>query len=183
MIQARAGFIGDRRGTVLVEAAIGMAILLALFTSGIEVARYVLLQQKLDRTAMTVGDLVSRGNLLTAAEVSNIFAAAPHLVEPFDLTGQGRVVLTAVRREDGAAPAVVWQRLSDQGVSADSRLGSVGETAALPDGLSPQPNENLFVAEVFYDFEPLFGLGVLSTRRLYHRSVYRARLSDEVIAD
>ncbi len=183
MSRARSGFAADRRGTVLVEAAIGMAILVALFTSGLEVARYVLLQQKLDRTAMTVGDLVSRGNLLTEAEVSNIFAAAPHLVRPFDLSGQGRVVLTAVRREGGAVPAVVWQRFSDAGVAADSRLGSLGETASLPDGLSPQPNENLFVAEVFYDFEPLFGLGVLSEGRLYHRSVYRARLSDEVLAD
>ncbi|MEX0760455.1 MAG: hypothetical protein WD100_12820 [Tistlia sp.] len=174
-------FRDDRRGNVLVEAAFGMVILIGLISGGVEVARYVLLQQKLDRTAMTVGDLVSRGTLLTEAEVANIFAAVPHLVQPFDFGSEGRVVLSAVRREDGGAAEVVWQRFNDQGLAVESRLGVLGEAASLPEGLTPQPNENLFIAEVFFDFEPMFGSGLLGAHRLYHRSVYRARLSEQVI--
>lgn len=177
------GFLQDRRGNVLVEAAFGLLILTGLITGGVEIARYVLLQQKLDRAAMTVGDLVSRGTTLTEAEVANIFAAVPHLVRPFDVDAGGRIVLSAVRREEGQASRVVWQRVSDQGLDVDSRLGAVGQTADLPDGLTPQLNENLFIAEVFFDFEPLFPTGLLGARRLYHRSVYRARLSNQAIGE
>lgn len=175
------GFLADRRGNVLVEAAFGLAILLGLITGGVEIARYVLLQQKLDRVAMTVGDLVSRGAVLSDAEVADILSAVPHLVAPFEFAGAGRVVLSAVRREGGAAAEVVWQRRTAEGPEVSSRIGALGEAAELPEGLAPQENENLFVAEVFFDFEPLFAAALLSPGRLYHRSVYRARLSEQVI--
>lgn len=176
-------FGADRRGNVLVEAAFGLVILLGLLTGGVEMARYVLLQQKLDRTVMTVGDLVSRGTLLTESEIGNIFASVPHLVRPFDFETGGRVVLSAVRRESGQPAEVVWQRFSGQDLAVESRLGGLGEAASLPDGLTPAVNENLFIAEVFFDFEPIFGGGWLAANRLYHRSVYRARLSEQVIAE
>lgn len=176
-------FGADRRGNVLVEAAFGLVILLGLLTGGVEMARYVLLQQKLDRTVMTVGDLVSRGTLLTESEIGNIFASVPHLVRPFDFETGGRVVLSAVRRESGRPAEVVWQRFSGQDLAVESRLGGLGEAASLPDGLTPAVNENLFIAEVFFDFEPIFGGGWLAANRLYHRSVYRARLSEQVIAE
>lgn len=175
-------FARARRGSVLVETAFGLVVLIGLISGGAEIARYVLLQQKLDRTATTVGDLVSRGTLLTEAEIANIFAAVPHLLEPFDFV-DGRVVVSAVRREAGQPAEVVWQRVNDQGPTVASRVGAVGGAAELPEGLTPLPNENLFVAEVFFDFEPLFGDGLLSPGRLYHRSVYRARLSDQVFTE
>ncbi|SMF12712.1 hypothetical protein SAMN06265365_105192 [Tistlia consotensis] len=168
-------FWRDRRGNVLIEAAFGLVLLVGLLTSGVEIARYVLLQQKLDRVAMTIGDLVSRSDQPSDAEIADIFAAVPNLVEPFDFATDGRVVVSAVRREDGGTAQVVWQRLNSAGIDASSEIGTVGAAATLPDGLTPETNDSLYIAEVFYDFQPLFGLDLVSAHRLYHRSVYRAR--------
>ena len=46
---------GCRRGSSLVELALVVPILVSLFLGSVEVARYVLLQQKLDRAAMSLG--------------------------------------------------------------------------------------------------------------------------------
>ena len=50
----------DRRGILAVEMAIATPVVIGLLLSGIEVTRYVLLNQKIERASATMADLVSR---------------------------------------------------------------------------------------------------------------------------
>ena len=52
----------DRRGALAVEAAMAVPVLAVLLLGGVEVTRFVLLNQKLERTSATVADLVSRSD-------------------------------------------------------------------------------------------------------------------------
>lgn len=172
-------FSGEERGVVFIELAVSLVVLIMLILGGSEMARYLLLQQKLDRVAMSMGDLVSRGQVLTETEVNNIFAAVPHLAEPFDFAGQGRVILTAVHR-DGTAPAeIIWQRVGAGQLEASSEVGLVNEAPNLPENFTVAANETVFVAEVFYDFEPFIAPRYVDFNRLYHNSWFRARSIDQ----
>lgn len=172
-------FRREERGVVFIELAIALIVLIVLILGGAEMARFVLLQQKLDRVATSTGDLVSRGQVLTEDEVDNIFAAVPHLAEPFDFASQGRVILTSVHRDGSDAPEIVWQRVGAGDLEASSRIGAEGEGPALPENFTVSENETVFVAEVFYDFEPFIAPQMAGAGRLYHNAWFRARSIDQ----
>ncbi len=171
----------SRRGMVLVEMVFAVPILLTLLMGALEIARYVLIMQKLDRTAMSVGDLVSRGAQVTTADLGNIFDSVRHLMQPFPFPDNGLVVISAVTRQGGDPPEIVWQAEGAGTVDQASLVGVAGGTATLPQNLTPRENESVYVAEVFFDFEPLLFEGFVAPRRLYHWSAFRARLSDQVV--
>ncbi len=171
----------SRRGSVLIEMAFAAPILLLLLMGAMELARYVLIMQKLDRAAMSVGDLVSRGAQVTAQDLANIFDSVGHLMQPFVFPERGVVLISAVTRSAGDPPEVAWQQTGAGSLTESSRVGSPGGTASLPQDLQPRENESLYVAEVYYDYEPLIFDGFVDPARLYHWSVFRARLSDQVI--
>jgi hypothetical protein len=173
----------EERGVVFIELAFALVVLMILILGGAEMARYILLQQKLDRVAMSMGDLVSRGQVLTETEVNNIFAAVPHLTAPFEFSEHGSVILTSVHREGSAAPEVIWQRIGAGNLGATSRIGAEGEAPNLPGDFTVSENETIFVAEVFYDFEPFIAPRFVDFKRLYHNSWFRARSIDQSLFD
>ena len=156
-------------------------ILLILLLGAVEFARYVLIMQKLDRAAMSVGDLVSRGTQVTSQDLSNIFDSVGHLMQPFSFPDTGVVLITAVTRSAGDPPEVVWQEVGAGDLVEASRVGMPGGEAVLPQNLQPRENESLYVAEVYYDYAPLIFDSFVQQSTLYHWSVFRARLSDQVI--
>ena len=171
-------FRRDRRGNVLLETAFGMAMLATLFMGGIEVARYALLTQKLDRTAMTLGDLLSRNETLTLAEINNIINSIPHIMEPFDFASNGGVVLSAIQRSQGSDPTVAWQVINSDQLTINSQIGALGDEAILPSNLVLNDNENLFVAEVYFNFQTMLAHDLIAVGKLYNRGIFRARLMD-----
>lgn len=171
----------SRKGTVLVEMAVVTPLLLVLLLGAVEFARYVLIMQKLDRAAMSVGDLVSRGAQVTSLDLANIFDSVDHLMQPFSFPEEGVVLITAVNRAAGAPPAVVWQQAGAGELVEASRVGVPGAEAVLPQNLQPRENESLYVAEVYYSYAPLIFDRFVQESTLYHWSVFRARLSDQVI--
>ena len=172
-------FVREDRGSAFIELGMAMTVLMVLILGGAEIARFVLLQQKLDRIAMTMGDLVSRGQVLTETEVNNIFAAVTHLAEPFDFGSRGVVVLTAVARSGSDDPEVVWQRAGAGDLSADSDIGAEGEEPDLPTNFTVGENETVFAAEVYYEFEPFLTDRFGDFGVLYHNSWFRARSIDQ----
>ncbi|MPY69760.1 MAG: hypothetical protein GEU92_06715 [Alphaproteobacteria bacterium] len=169
--------IGDRRGNLMVELAMAMPVLTLLTLGGLEVSRYVLLHQKLDRVAGTVGDLVAQAETLTAADVDSLFDAARHVAMPFDLPGAGIVIVSSVGTDSGLNPQINWQRSGGGGLAASSRVGPAGGSAALPPGLTLEEGETVIVAEVVYAYVPWVLGGVTTAGELYHRAFFRPRFA------
>lgn len=167
----------DRRGSVLVETAMAVPVLAVLLLGGVEITRFVLLNQKLERTSATMGDLVSRSVRVFAADLPDIFTAAGFTFEPFDLAGDGRVIVSSIYRTSGTSPRIIWQRAYGAGSGA-STFGVQGADAVLPAGFEVRTGENVIVSEAFFDFVPLFTgdmVGVLEARTLSTYSVMRPR--------
>lgn len=166
-------FRRDGRGTISVELAFAVTVLMGLLMSGIEVTRYVLINQKLERTAATMGDLISRMPELTEGDITSLFAASDQVMTPYDVQSGGRVIISSIAR-DGGEPEIIWQRTYGL-AAADSRFGGTGDPAVLPVGFEVRDSENVITAEVFYTFAPIMMTAVLEPGQLYSSAVFRPR--------
>lgn len=166
-------FRRDGRGTISVELAFAVPVLAGLLMSGVEVTRYVLINQKLERTAATMGDLISRMPELTEGDIISFFAASDQVMTPYDVQLDGRVIISSIAR-DGGGPEIIWQRTYGLAPAA-SRFGAMGDPAVLPAGFEVRDSENVITAEVFYNFEPIMMTVVLEAGQLYSSAVFRPR--------
>jgi len=164
----------DTRGALAAETAIALLVLSGLLMSGVEVTRYVMLHQKLERTSATVADLVSQAEALSESDFTELFAAAGYVADPFDIDGAGQVIVSGISKTSGEAVQVDWQRGSGSGSGA-SHFGGEGEEAVLPDGFTVNDGESIVVGEAFYDFTPMFADGVIDASTLYHSAILRPR--------
>jgi Flp pilus assembly protein TadG len=165
----------DRSGNALIETAFVMPILVLIILGGVEISRYVLLNEKLDSVAASIGDLVAQAETISATDVDNLFEAAKFVIKPFSLGDNGAVMVSSVGATDGDPPTVRWRRSGGGALSVTSELGAVGANATLPAGFTVPSGDSTIVAEVFYDYTPWLLSSVTSPPRLYHRAMFRPR--------
>lgn len=171
--------VADRRGALIAEFAAALPVLVLLLLAGVEVSRFALLQQKLDRLATSMGDLVAQAESLTGPELDQLFLASEHITWPFDVETQGVVIISSIGMPSGGAPGstiINWQRKGGGSLAATSELGAPSQAATLPTGLQVGQNQTIIAAEVFFDFKPLFVSAIVPGARLYHRAFFRPRL-------
>lgn len=171
-----ARLLHERRGAALVELAVGISVLVPMVMATAELARFVMIQQKLERLSMTVGDLNARGDVLTPAQVTSLFDAVPHIMEPFAFQPSGRVIVSQVTTVGSVYPQIAWQQSGGGSLSVASTLGTAGQTATLPQGFTMASDENVIMTEVWYDFEPFLFDGLLRPQRIRMQSTYRPRM-------
>src|SRR5690606_38473787 len=88
----------------------------------------------------------------------------------------GSVIITSMSVIAGA-PRINWQAKGGGSLAATSRIGTgANAVVTLPAGLTVTGADTLVAAEVFFDFEPLFGLGMVPALQLYHRAFFRPRV-------
>ena len=164
------------RGNVVVEFALALPVLLMMLLASAELGRFVLLNQKIDRVAITMSDLVARTETINETELDDIFNAAAHVAEPFDLGSSGRVIISSVTNADGEGARIAWQRSGGGSFVKVSEVGTEGETADLSEDFAVREGETAIVSEVFFDFEPFLSEVIVSPRVIYRRAHHRPRL-------
>ena len=170
-----ADFWRDRGGTTLVELSFVLPVMLVVAVGAVDTARYILLHQKMDKAAATVVDLATRPKSISRKDVNTIFTAARDVLKPFDLTNRGRVIVSSVSKASGGRAAIDWQHAGGGGYAATSGVGVAGGSPSLPTGFSVVDGENLIVAEVFFQFEPLFLDYVIGSRTVSHSAIRKPR--------
>ncbi len=163
-------------GNIAVEFALSVPILLLMMLGSVEVARFVILHQKLDRVATTMSDLVSRAETISESQIADIFTAAAEVAQPFDLDGLGVVIVSAVTNADGEGAVIAWQRSGGGTYSAVSELGVEGDEPNLPDGFEVREGETAIIAEVFYDFSPFLSELIVEPQEIHRTAHHRPRL-------
>ncbi len=169
----------DRRGAAMAELAAAMPVLVILLLGGVEISRFAMLNQKIDRLATTMGDLVAQADTLTESDVDKVFLAAEHVAWPFPVKTKAAIIISSISiPPDQTAARLTWQKFSSGGISAavTSKIGSIGATPALPSGMVVTGANTLIVSEVYFDFEPMFVGQLMSAHRIYHRAFFRPRV-------
>jgi Flp pilus assembly protein TadG len=163
-------------GNVAVEFALTLPVLMLLMLGSAEMARFVILHQKIDRVAVTTSDLVARAETIKESELDDIFEAADYVAQPFDLGNLGVVIVSAITNEDGSGATVAWQRSGAGSGTHTSQIGAEGDPATLTADFDVRQGETAIIAEVFYDFEPFLSELIVEPQTLYRRAHHRPRL-------
>ena len=175
MISMVRRFLREDRGAIAIEFGLVISTLIVILMGCFEASRYILLNQKLDRTSSSVADLIAQASGITAGVLSDTYAAADEQTQPFDLTGHGRVIITSVFNASGTVN-VVWQcKGGGSYTAATSKIGTKGGPATMPTNLPVSLNENVVVAEVFYDYKPFLFNGIFQPAVFRHTTFTRPR--------
>ncbi|MTI08238.1 TadE/TadG family type IV pilus assembly protein [Curvivirga aplysinae] len=170
-------FIKNETGLAAVEMAIALPIMVSLLLSGVEITRYVLLNQKLERASTTIADLAAREETISEDVIADIFEITDEVMRPFEIDLNTTVILSSIIKTGNDAPEVVWQRSygSSSTTPSGSRYGTAGETANLPDNFIMRSGEGIITAEVAHDFEATFLSELVPNTVLYKNAIYRPR--------
>lgn len=166
----------DRTGVVATEFALFLPMLVAILIGSAEIGRLVILTQKVQNGAFFFADLIARNETIDVATLQDVFLAVGMVLEPFDFSENGKAIVTVVSGTDEDGPVINWQQSWGVQTLGPSAVGAVDLTdgeqdpANLPAVLSLGANETLVVTEVFFAFEPLFG--VLIDPLTVHRVAY-----------
>jgi hypothetical protein len=169
-------FLRHDAGTLAVELAMSVPVVFALMVAGVEVTRYVLLNQKVERTSATMADLVAQSEVLSEAALLNLVGAARHVMTPYPVDSDGRIVVSSLTNPTGSQPRVVWQR-GYGGGSGGSHFGVQGGVAQLPQDFVVRSDENVIAVEVFYDYQPMLATSVLNAGQVYSFALFRPRFA------
>ncbi|HVY12775.1 MAG TPA: TadE/TadG family type IV pilus assembly protein [Alphaproteobacteria bacterium] len=171
-------FLNDQRGTAFLEMAISLPFLLTLLLGVMEISNFVMANERTDKMAYTIADLVSQNENVTTSDLNSIMDASAQIMKPLPFGARGHVIITAVHRDPGGSPYVAWQyegggTLHDQ----RSNFGATGFPSVLPSGFTLNERETVIIAEVYYQY-PALVTNMLNSNNdiLYKYAFYKPRL-------
>jgi Flp pilus assembly protein TadG len=179
MLHKMQKFYRDDRGFAAGEFAMWLPILLLIILGCFEATRYVLIHQKLDRAAAQAADLVGQSDGMTVTQLNAIYDAAVEQMKPYDLDAQGRIIISSVVRPAGETNArVAWQRSHGPSIG-NSAIGNEGADADLPSNFALVESEDVVVAEIFYQYEPVFFGALAALRNIDGQPLFGAMFQAE----
>lgn len=172
----RERFCRSRKGSILIETAIVLPVLIALLGGALELGYFMLANQKADGLAANMADMVARAEAgISEGQINDIFEAIQFVAEPFDIVNDGRVVISSVIGSTSNGNTIIWQRCFGA-VSFSSELGQEGDQDIDLRGAIVLADQDVaIVAEVAYDYVPRILAGVVEPMRIVSQATFRPR--------
>ncbi len=165
----------NERGVAYLEFAIALPLLLALFMGAVELTRYIIVAQKVEKATITIADVVAQSDTIGSTELGQLMSAVKHVMRPFTFNAEGYVILSSVTKTGSNPPMVNWQYTGGGTWVHSSQVGSPGSPALwVPFTLADK--ENIIIAEVFYNFTPLLPNSVIPGTMINKIATFRPRL-------
>jgi Flp pilus assembly protein TadG len=172
-----------QQGIAMVEFALALPVLMTLFYGTIEVTRFVLITQKVEKLAHAVADMTAQSATASVASLNQVMAAASDIMNPYAMDTNGRIIISSLYRAADATDATISWRYEGGGtLTAASQLGVVGAVPAMPNAFTFDERENVIAAEVSYRFSPLISSEFFGTTTIYRIAFYKPRLGALVTA-
>lgn len=184
MIRFLQRFLKQQHGLAVVEFAMILPVLMTCFYGCIEVTRYILVTQKIEKLAHTTADVTAQSKAVTIASMVQILNATDDVMEPYTFNGpNGRVIISSLYRSANptsppstSTAKVNWQYSGGGTLTAVSRIGDINAAPIMPGGFTFAERDNVIAAEVFYRFAPLISTRFFGTVTIYRSAFYKPRL-------
>jgi Flp pilus assembly protein TadG len=147
--RALGAFRRDRRGVSAVEFALIAPMIIAGYFGMSELSSAMMVQRRTSHAASALGDLTTQYQTLTLSNVTDIFAAASIVMQPFSTTPL-QLRLTSVTLQSNGKATVDWSQ-----VSSGSTLTAYTKTSTmtgLPTGLLVNTGDNIVMSESRYAY-------------------------------
>ncbi len=161
--------------TAAIEMGLALPVMMLLVTGGFEMTRYIIIEQKISKTASTMPNLVSMLTSINESQMTAIWSAVPHLMDPYNNTADFTVIISSVTY-DGTNKVISWQRSGGGTLAATSKIGTAGGTPTLPSSFTMYANDNVIIGEVFYNYKPLIAPKIVGAQTIYMVQYYKPRL-------
>lgn len=163
-------------GLAALELALLLPVLTLLMMGAFEIPRAVIMYQKTARVTSEIGDLVARQDVITPAQLTDLYKAADEIMTPFKFTTYGTVIISSVTQASSTAdPVIAWQCSSDATLLLSSEIGKAGDKPTLPADFTIGAGNNVIVAETYYKYLPAFSKYVYGGRKIFSNSTYYDR--------
>lgn len=170
-------FARAERGIAVVEFALILPVMMTLFYGTIEVTRYVLITQKVEKLAHSIADVTSQEKKATRLVLDQALAATSDIMSPYSMTDNGVVYITSLYRAPNTAQASVnWRYPETSAFPEISKLGALNSIPTMPGGFTFDERENVIAAEVYFRFSPLISSQFFGTTTIYRSAFYKPRL-------
>jgi len=167
-------FISDERGSILVETALVLPILVLIFVGMVEFSEAFMVKRKAGAVASATADLVAQASRVSAADLADISSIANNLMQPYP-AGPLIVLVECVTADANGNPLVTWSWSSP----ASAAKPKAGDPYPLPDGLIGA-NESIIVTQTSYTFTPPIAQFLTDGVQFNSTAYFKPRLSPTV---
>jgi Flp pilus assembly protein TadG len=169
-------FARAQQGIAMVEFALVLPVLMTLFYGTVEITRFVLITQKVEKLAHSVADMTAQSATASAASLNQVMAAASDIMSPYTVGANGRVIISSLYRAPSTVDAKInWRYEGGGTLVATSALGLVNAKPVMPSAFTFDERENVIAAEVYYRFSPLISSQFFGTTTIYRIALYKPR--------
>lgn len=168
-------FAQCKEGIAATELALIAPMLLVLFCGCSELALFVRAHYQVAQMASTMADVIARYETVTSADIAAIMSVSAEVMGVDTFDPAGTVILSSVSTDTKSKATVAWQCVGGE-LDKASQVGTAGNGASLPGSLVLEAEDNVIVAEVFYQYTPLLGWTAPDTTLVYKTALFRPRL-------
>ncbi len=169
----------DERGTVLIEAAIILPLLVMMFLGMVEMGQAFTVRRRVQNVASATADLVAQYVTVTTANLNDIAAIGAQLMLPFSSTGL-TLTITSIAEDAQKNITVQWSCAWSSLSSSANCTASGAAYKGLPAGLL-NPGQSVIVGQTSYPYKPTIGEFLLRGLTFSASSYYRPRLATAVV--
>lgn len=135
----------DRRGVSAVEFALIAPAMIAFYFGIAETTQALMAERRAGHVASAVGDLVSQVSQVNQKDITDIFAIATTIMQPFPATTQLEIRVTSISSDASNVAKVDWSKAQNM-----TELAS-GTVMTLPSGVL-NASQSVVMSEVSYSY-------------------------------
>ena len=150
-------------GVSAVEFALIAPVLILIYLGAVELSFLMRVDRRVTSTSASLGDLTARLATVTDTDMTEMFAAAEVMMQPYS-ANDSRMRITSIVDAGDGTPKVVWSDAHNMSAYAP------GDVVTVPAGIIPSPG-SIILSEVEYDYTSTFG-GMIDMSKTIHDQFY-----------